>query len=154
MGEGQRGRGTENPKRSLCQQQRAWYGTQTHEPWDHDLSQSRTLNQLNHPSASVSYIYYLMEPKQLEPCVSHSSTESFHWKNGHVTSGQEWPKSFLDHFLKFIQEFLSHRHSIKYFKGIISCNSHNVFMKQIQFTLNNTGLNWVGSLLHGFFFNK
>ena len=33
-GEGQR----ENPKQALCWQCRAWWGTQTHEMWDHALS--------------------------------------------------------------------------------------------------------------------
>ena len=36
---------------ALSCQHRAWRGTQTHEPWDRDLSRSRMLNQLSHPGA-------------------------------------------------------------------------------------------------------
>ena len=36
---------------ALSCQHRAWHGARTHEPWDHDLSQSRMLNQLSHPGA-------------------------------------------------------------------------------------------------------
>ena len=34
---------------ALSCQHRAWCGAQTHELWDHDLRQSRTLNWLGHP---------------------------------------------------------------------------------------------------------
>ena len=50
-GRGQRERGTEDPKRVLCWQQRAWCGAWTHEPWDRDPSRSRMLNRLSHPAA-------------------------------------------------------------------------------------------------------
>ena len=33
----------------LNNQHRAWCGAQTHEPWDHDLSWSWTVNKLSHP---------------------------------------------------------------------------------------------------------
>ena len=36
---------------ALSCQHRAIYRAQTHEPWDHDLSWSQMLNQLNHPGA-------------------------------------------------------------------------------------------------------
>ena len=36
-------------------QHRAWHGAQTHKPWDHDLSQSQTLNWMSHPGAPCSY---------------------------------------------------------------------------------------------------
>ena len=41
----------------LSCQHRAWHGTQTHDPWDHDLSQSRTLNRLSHPGAPIYSIF-------------------------------------------------------------------------------------------------
>ena len=37
-------------------QHRAWCKAQTHEPWDHDLSRSQTLNQLSHPGAPLPTI--------------------------------------------------------------------------------------------------
>ena len=42
--------GTGGLKQALHWQQWARRGPQTHEPWDHDLSWSWTLNQGNHPS--------------------------------------------------------------------------------------------------------
>ena len=41
---------SETGSRLSCQH-RAWCGAQTHESWDHDLSQSRMLNQLSHLGA-------------------------------------------------------------------------------------------------------
>ena len=46
-----RGKGTEDPKQALCWQQSAWPKARTHEPWDHVLSWSLTLNRLSHPGA-------------------------------------------------------------------------------------------------------
>ena len=47
VGEGQRGRHrTWSRLQALSYQHRAWWGAQTHEPWDHDLSQSRILKVL------------------------------------------------------------------------------------------------------------
>ena len=46
-----RERGTEDPKWGLCWQQTAWCRTRTHEPRDHDVSQSQMLNRLSHPGA-------------------------------------------------------------------------------------------------------
>ena len=51
MVERQRMRETENLKQSLCCHHKAWLGTQTHQPWDHDMSRSWTFNWLSHPSA-------------------------------------------------------------------------------------------------------
>ena len=53
MGEGQRERETQNLKlvQALSCQHTARLGAQTHEPWDHDLSQSWMPNQLTHPHA-------------------------------------------------------------------------------------------------------
>ena len=39
---------------SLSCQPRAQCGAQTHKPWDHDLSQSQTPNQLSHPGSPLS----------------------------------------------------------------------------------------------------
>ena len=51
-GEGQRESDRENPKQALHCQHRVQRGAQTHEPWDHDMSQNQqTLNQLSHPGA-------------------------------------------------------------------------------------------------------
>ena len=36
---------------ALCCQHRAWREARTHKPWDHDLSQSQSLNWLSHPGA-------------------------------------------------------------------------------------------------------
>ena len=36
---------------------RAGCGAQTHEPWDHDLSQSWTCNQLSHPGAPWAHLF-------------------------------------------------------------------------------------------------
>ena len=36
---------------ALSCQHRARHGARTHEPWDHDLSRSQTLNRLSHPGA-------------------------------------------------------------------------------------------------------
>ena len=48
-----RDRGRQNPKQfqALRCQHRAWCRARTHKPGDHDLSRSRTLNQLSHPGA-------------------------------------------------------------------------------------------------------
>ena len=43
---------------TLCCQHRAWRRARTHEPWDHDLSQSRMLNPLSHPGAP-DFTFYL-----------------------------------------------------------------------------------------------
>ena len=40
---------------ALSCQHRAWCRARTHEPWDHDLSWSRMLNQLSHPP-SLSFL--------------------------------------------------------------------------------------------------
>ena len=42
-----------SPVSVLCWQLRAWHGSQTHKLWDHDLSQSRTLNRLSHPGTPI-----------------------------------------------------------------------------------------------------
>ena len=42
-----------NRLQALSCRHRAWRGAQTHKPWDHDLSWSRTLNRLSHPGAPV-----------------------------------------------------------------------------------------------------
>ena len=53
MGEGQRERGTQNPKRLQAPscQHRARRGARTHEPRDHALSRSRTPRRLSRPGA-------------------------------------------------------------------------------------------------------
>ena len=55
-GGAERQRETQNPKQApdseLSRQHRPQRGAQTHEPWDHDLSQSQMPNQLKHPDAS------------------------------------------------------------------------------------------------------
>ena len=56
-GKGQRERGTEDLKRVLCWQQQTRCGTQ--EPWDHDLSQSWTLNGLSHPGPQYEAVIFL-----------------------------------------------------------------------------------------------
>ena len=38
-------------------QYRAWCGAPTHEPWDHDLSQSQMLNWQSHPSTPWIFFY-------------------------------------------------------------------------------------------------
>ena len=43
-------------KASSSCQQRAWCRARTHEPWDHDLSQSRTLNWLSHPGVPMTIL--------------------------------------------------------------------------------------------------
>ena len=52
-GEGQRERGTEDPKWAPCWQQQAQYGGWTHKPSCHDLSPSPTLNPLSHPGSPI-----------------------------------------------------------------------------------------------------
>ena len=49
----EREREKENPKQAPCYQCRAPPGSQTHEPWDHDLSRikSQRFNRLSHPGA-------------------------------------------------------------------------------------------------------
>ena len=57
-GEGQRERGKHRIQsriQALSCQHRARHGAWTHEPWDHDLSPSRTLNLLSHPSVPNSF---------------------------------------------------------------------------------------------------
>ena len=56
--ESKQGRGRERGRHRIWSrlqapscQHRAWCGAQTHKLWDHDLSWSRTLNQLSHPGA-------------------------------------------------------------------------------------------------------
>ena len=39
---------------------RARRGAQTHKPWDHDLSRSRTLNRLSHTGAPAASFFFLM----------------------------------------------------------------------------------------------
>ena len=51
-----RERGTEDPKQALHWQQRAWRRAQTHEPWDHDLSRSWSLNRLSPPRCPANCI--------------------------------------------------------------------------------------------------
>ena len=80
---------------ALSCQHKARHGAQTHKLWDHDLSSSRTLNQLSHPGAPVTWnivsIYEDSENKEVatkkkknliqEPgCLSRL--------NKHLTSGQ------------------------------------------------------------------
>ena len=56
----EQGRGTErereNPKQALCCQCRAWCGAQSHELWDHDLSQNQESEAywLSHPGALIN----------------------------------------------------------------------------------------------------
>ena len=61
--ERERERERENLKQAPHHHLGAQCGAGTHEPWDHDLSQSWTLNRLSHPGASVAV------PKSL---LSHS----------------------------------------------------------------------------------
>ena len=42
---------------ALSCQHRARHGAQTREPWDHDLSWSRTLNWLSHPGAPCPFVF-------------------------------------------------------------------------------------------------
>ena len=42
---------TDDPKKALRWQQRAWRGARTHKLWDRDLRRSRMLNLLSHPGA-------------------------------------------------------------------------------------------------------
>ena len=51
---------------ALSCQHRDWRGARTHEPWDHDLSRSRTLNWLSHPGAPKIFWY--------------QSTYTLHWR--------------------------------------------------------------------------
>ena len=60
-GEGQRERGGHriwSRLQALSCQHRAWHRAQTHEPWDHDLSWSWTLNQLSHPGTPYTVYYF------------------------------------------------------------------------------------------------
>ena len=57
-GEGQRQRGTEDPKQPLCWQQRARCGAWTHEPWAHGLSWSHLLNWLSHPDTPKIFLNF------------------------------------------------------------------------------------------------
>ena len=50
---------------ALSCQHRARRGAQTYQPWDHDLSRSRTLNQLSHPGAP--YFNFFEEPPYCFP---------------------------------------------------------------------------------------
>ena len=65
VGEGQRDRETEDLKWAPRWQQTAWYGAQTHEPRDHDLSQSRMINWPSHPGTPVSNIFNSWRDAQL-----------------------------------------------------------------------------------------
>ena len=47
-----------NRLQALSCQHRAQCGARTHEPWDHDLSRSRTLNRLSHTGAPVFPIVF------------------------------------------------------------------------------------------------
>ena len=58
-GEGQRERERENPKQAPPCQCRAWYGTQTHKPWDHDPSLSQTLNWATQMPPDLYYFWWL-----------------------------------------------------------------------------------------------
>ena len=49
--EGQRERGTQNPKWAPGSKLSSQSGARTHKPRDHDLSGSHTLNRLSHPGA-------------------------------------------------------------------------------------------------------
>ena len=57
-----------NRLQALNCQHRALHGARTHELWDHDLSWSRTLNQLSHPGAPsnfwklLSILHYPVSP--------------------------------------------------------------------------------------------
>ena len=61
--EHKQGKGRERGRHGIWSscQHRAWCGAQTHEPGDHNLSQSQTPNQLSHPGAPdySSYIFYI-----------------------------------------------------------------------------------------------
>ena len=46
---------TRSRLRALSCQHRTRHGARTHKPWDHDLSWSRTLNQLSHPGSPVIF---------------------------------------------------------------------------------------------------
>ena len=50
---------------ALSCQHRARCMARTHEPWDHDLSQSRTLSRLSHPSAPTTCFLKLESLKHL-----------------------------------------------------------------------------------------
>ena len=50
---------------ALSCQHTAQRGARTHELWDHDLSQSRTLNRLSHPGAPGYYYSYCYHPAPL-----------------------------------------------------------------------------------------
>ena len=57
----ERGRGRERGRHRIWSRPRlwavrAWCGAWTHEPWDHDLSQSRMPNRLRHPGAPIIII--------------------------------------------------------------------------------------------------
>ena len=54
---------------TLSCQHRARHGTQTHELWDHDLSQSRMLNQLSHPGAPGVSFQFLPLCRRYQPCL-------------------------------------------------------------------------------------
>ena len=55
VGEGQKEKETQNPKQAQAMtcQHRAQYGARTHEPRDHDLSQSQMFNPLSHPGTPM-----------------------------------------------------------------------------------------------------
>ena len=55
---------------ALSCQHRAWCGAWTHEPWDHDLSQSWTLNWLSHPG--IPWVVLLLRRCHFEfRCLIH-----------------------------------------------------------------------------------
>ena len=49
--------GTEDLNQAPRWQQWARCGARTHEPWDHDLKQSQTLNQLSHPGTLILSLF-------------------------------------------------------------------------------------------------
>ena len=48
---------------ALSNQHRAWRRAQTHKLWDHDVSQSRTLNQLSHSGTPKKLLFKVVVPK-------------------------------------------------------------------------------------------
>ena len=58
---------TQSRLQALSCQHRAWHGARTHEPWDHDLSRSWTLNRLSHPGTPRNWICYPNLPQKKDP---------------------------------------------------------------------------------------
>ena len=50
-----------NRLQALSYQHRAWRGTRTHQPWDHDLSWCWELNRPSHPGAPLRFLLHLPE---------------------------------------------------------------------------------------------